>query len=511
MAVGLAVAGSLRAATLESETTHPAAGTRGAFLTVAPGARPAGMGGAFTAVADDASAGAWNPGGLGRITAGSLLITHQVSVFGAGISHVAGVVPAGPGVAGGSLAMLAAGPVDGRDESGRPRPGTGLVETSGSVSWGMPLQRFGLPGFGGGSLEVHRDLAGTVAFGVGAGGLIDLERGLTAGLALSHLGMAVDGFSLPALARAGVGYAPADRWRVAADVAVPFVSKVIRVSVGGEYWVDPRFAFRAGIHRALEDQGLGGFDGVSAGLGARLGEFGLDYAVESAGEPGWSHRFSILWRPGPATGRTGGAANESVPAPVTTAVAGPMEYGPPAPNPVQPPAGKPVDPRSPAGVTGPAPAPKPAAPEPVKPVTPAPAAVTPVPAAAAPVPATPALPAPAIEPRPAPVVSPVAAAPAPVVAPVTQPVPVAAPVPAAALYAAAKVKYTAGDYRGAWKDSADIIRQDPRDARAWQLLGNCQYKLGDTAGALKSFGYSLQFNPDNPALKSWVDSLNAAK
>ncbi|MDQ7054837.1 MAG: PorV/PorQ family protein [candidate division KSB1 bacterium] len=44
-----------------------AAGRPGAFLRIGVGARAQGLGGAFTAIAQDASAGYWNPAGLGQI------------------------------------------------------------------------------------------------------------------------------------------------------------------------------------------------------------------------------------------------------------------------------------------------------------------------------------------------------------------------------------------------------------------------------------------------------------
>lgn len=39
------------------------------FLRIAPGARSAGMGEAFVAIADDAQATHWNPAGLGGVSA----------------------------------------------------------------------------------------------------------------------------------------------------------------------------------------------------------------------------------------------------------------------------------------------------------------------------------------------------------------------------------------------------------------------------------------------------------
>lgn len=61
-------------------TAVPASATdkyAGEFLRVGPGARALGMGGAFLAVADDATAGYWNPAGLNYLRKKSLLYMHS--------------------------------------------------------------------------------------------------------------------------------------------------------------------------------------------------------------------------------------------------------------------------------------------------------------------------------------------------------------------------------------------------------------------------------------------------
>jgi hypothetical protein len=56
------------------------------FLKLGVGSRALGMGGSFVAVADDASAGYWNPAGLTFLTATDLQITHA-EVFGGILKH----------------------------------------------------------------------------------------------------------------------------------------------------------------------------------------------------------------------------------------------------------------------------------------------------------------------------------------------------------------------------------------------------------------------------------------
>ena len=48
----------------------------GNFLTISPGARPASLGGAYTALADDVQGIAVNPAGLGRMPRGGFSFSH---------------------------------------------------------------------------------------------------------------------------------------------------------------------------------------------------------------------------------------------------------------------------------------------------------------------------------------------------------------------------------------------------------------------------------------------------
>src|SRR5262245_62120250 len=91
---------------------------RGAFVARGMAARPVGMGEAFTAVADDASAISWNPAGLARVARWQAVGMYDAAGEGLGISYAAAAVPVGTGTAGASVTALNWGTWDLRDATG---------------------------------------------------------------------------------------------------------------------------------------------------------------------------------------------------------------------------------------------------------------------------------------------------------------------------------------------------------------------------------------------------------
>ncbi len=66
--------------------------TAAPFLGIGPGPRAIGMGGAFTAVADDPSALYWNPAGISRTGKTEILVEHTSYLLGTGYNYLAAVL-----------------------------------------------------------------------------------------------------------------------------------------------------------------------------------------------------------------------------------------------------------------------------------------------------------------------------------------------------------------------------------------------------------------------------------
>jgi hypothetical protein len=82
---------------------------RGAFLSRGTSPRAGGMGEAFAAVADDASAVGWNPAGLGQLETFGAVASWDGAGQGLGLSHIAVAAPVGMGTVGAAVTAMTSG------------------------------------------------------------------------------------------------------------------------------------------------------------------------------------------------------------------------------------------------------------------------------------------------------------------------------------------------------------------------------------------------------------------
>ena len=393
-----ACAGGAAASTLLGTATPDARLLRGAFLVQGVGARAVGMGEAFTAVADDASCLYWNPGGLGQLGGVNAVATHDALDAGIGISYLGVAAPVGRATFGASIASLNFGSYDVRNEEGVKERVASLSDMaiSGGVGFRNPSWLGGRGWTGISAVAVSESAAGML-LGLGIGGLVPIDGGLTGGWAIRNLGSAQGGFGLPAEARAGLAWTAPGRIRVAADGGYGFVDRIPWAAVGTEVWAAPFLVLRAGYKWRSNITGLTGLTGVTGGVGFRIARFGLDYAYQPFGTLMVSHRVSLV-------------------------------YG--------------VGPEAPA----------------------------------------------------------VAAAPA---------AGAARPGSEDALFAEAEALAAAGDRKGALAKLRTLLKRAPGHWQGWQLAGNCLWADGNRAKAIESFRYSLKLHPENPELRTWLESVTA--
>jgi len=292
----LGAAGAAPAAQYWGGWAYDSSLTRGAFLTRGVGARAVAMGEAFTAVADDASAVLWNPGGLGQIKSLSAVAQYDAMGQGMGASYVAAAAPVGSLVGAVSIQTMSYGTIQYRDIYGEKNGSESLLDGAVTQGWAFRNPAWlGGAGWSGAAIEVVQETMDNALVGFNAGSLIPVSSSVMAGWAIQHAGPDVGKYSLPETLRLGTAY-HGGLLNATMDLSYGLVDHLMCVGAGGEVRVHPSVALRLGYKWDGQDQGIGGFRGLSAGAGVRLGQWAVDYAYQPFGDLATSHRISVEYR-----------------------------------------------------------------------------------------------------------------------------------------------------------------------------------------------------------------------
>ncbi len=275
--------------------------TTAGFLKLGAGARAEGLGGAFVAAADDASAVYWNPAALTSVENRSALFMHAPYVGAAFLDYAAYAERFGYGLSvGGAIEYFTPGSIDQTDAAGAGLGGLRPYDAALSVAAAEALPH----GFSiGGTIKAVEsrivNAASTVAadFGVLSTGYLDGR--FAWGAALSNVGPGLKLESerdpLPLTGRVGTAYRPRPEALLALDAIVPR-DNATYLAFGAEYrLVSGRrltVAARAGLN-TLTWSDVPGFNGVAFGLGVGSGPLTVDYAFLPMGLLGDTHRVSL--------------------------------------------------------------------------------------------------------------------------------------------------------------------------------------------------------------------------
>jgi hypothetical protein len=270
--------------------------TTGEFLRLAAGARPAAMGEAFTALADDVNSLYFNPAGLAGVHERQALLSHTMWFVDVNHDYAAFVQPLGCGAIGGSFTYLSttfekrAGDTESPDSNGN------VGESALALSYGRQLGW----GVAGGvtvkyiSSNLDGTTAGSPAFDVG---LRKTFRGdtIAVGLAARNLGGSLDyGSGAVAVGNAAIfGVASKGLWvknlSLGLDTESVINNDAFSVNFGAEYlwnvardWtIDPRAGFKSNGSV------------VTAGIGIGFKSYQFDYALDSQASLGLANRLSF--------------------------------------------------------------------------------------------------------------------------------------------------------------------------------------------------------------------------
>lgn len=274
------------------------------FLKIGPTARAAGMGGAFTALADDATATYWNPAGMVDVTRTSVSLNHVFWPADIALNYASAVfsLPFLPGSWGVTARALS---LDPQVERTIFLPnGTGREFDAGDMSFGVSYAQFFTDRFSaGGTLHfIHSGLAeksvNTYAADFGLIYRIGFQ-GMRLGMMIQSLGGKVDYDSraskLPTMFKVGLSMAAYQRGAHSLQALGEFShpsDNVEHMNVGAEYAFNQFFYLRGGYNIDYDAHGAAGGFGLKIDT-TQTSNLTFDYGWTDIGFLGDVHRFSL--------------------------------------------------------------------------------------------------------------------------------------------------------------------------------------------------------------------------
>lgn len=281
------------------------------FLEIGAGARPAALGNAFVAVADDASATYWNPAGLLAIQRNDVLGTHNAWIQDLRHEFVAFGARRGRHAVGFSFIGLYTKDIDARNEVGDYVGQFGFSDNAFAASYAFQAGSalgvgataryvreavIGVPDLGSGTEVAPDNVLSGFAFDLGATWKTPAE-GLTAGAAVRNFGgqlsydfAGAQSFDLPTALQTGIAYRRPDFRNGVLTLSGDFLAARgadASFRMGAEYAYRGQFLVGAGYKTGLENEN------VSFGFGYEKG-VRVNYAFTPLySDLGNSHRISL--------------------------------------------------------------------------------------------------------------------------------------------------------------------------------------------------------------------------
>ena len=283
----------------------------GQFLKITVGARAAGMGNAFVAIADDATALYWNAAGIARIEndKSQLSLNHANWVADMSFDQIGYVfhlkrIPGAFGVHARSLSMDPM--VETTAYQPDPVEGTGRTFDAGMLSAGLTYARSFTDKFSAGVTAnfLHEGYAEfsqqSYAFDIGT--LYDVGvYGMKIGMTISNIGSQIQFIDktarIPSIFRVGSSVALMNRADQKLVGSLEFShppDNAERLNVGAEYAFKNFVFLRGGYNINYDAEGLAGGAGFHFPVSV-AGEANLDYAYTDMKDLGGIHRFSLTF------------------------------------------------------------------------------------------------------------------------------------------------------------------------------------------------------------------------
>jgi hypothetical protein len=283
---------------LQAQSSSDQVGTSAAaFLKIGVGARASSMGGAFVAVADDASAGYWNAAGLTQLKGTQLTLMHSDLYQDLKLEYLAAGFPVGRSLAlGVGISYLNYGSFDSYDASNQATgsysanayilSASAAVKITENLSLGLTGKQF--------AERLDESRASSYAADVSALYKIGL---LTVGAQYSNIGRGLayadDTYELPASLSAGFALSfYDDNFRLATGLTSPSDNSY-SIQQGIEYCYENTILLRSGYSHSFAESPAGESSGLSVGFGVRHSFGEIDYSYAPDQLLGDIHRFSL--------------------------------------------------------------------------------------------------------------------------------------------------------------------------------------------------------------------------
>ncbi len=268
------------------------------FLNIGVGARGLGMGGAYTAMADDVSSLYWNSAGLVKLDKREFTASHAEMFESTRLDFLAYAHPTSQGTFAAGLTYLSHGKIDGRDSVGRQTSGYDASDAAVSLGYARKLE---IADLGAAFKYLRSHIGGAEAQGLAVDiGAKRTFESVNVGAALRNLGPGLkfqdQRNDLPLRLAVGAVYNFAGGHATAAELVNGPRGAGTDAAFGGEYQAVKNLYLRLGYTTQTAITGGSGFDaarGLTMGLGFRNDKWNIDYAVLPSGELGRTHKFTL--------------------------------------------------------------------------------------------------------------------------------------------------------------------------------------------------------------------------
>jgi long-subunit fatty acid transport protein len=262
------------------------------------GARAAAMGNAYTAVADDVTAGYWNPAGLSQISGSELSLMHNEGLVDTQYEYFGAATKMNKSAVAVNVYNMNYGSIDGYNNSNVKSGSFDASSLAGSLTYSSTIGENMNWGMNAKYIKETLETQNASAFAADFGFLYRAES-YKVGATIQNLGPKMkfvrEESALPQLISLGVARNfLAEKLLVAVD-ASKYNDNELTYHAGLDYNVASVMSLRTGFETTPSNQiDVNGLTGLSAGVGLHIGALTVDYAFRPFGDLGDTHRVSLL-------------------------------------------------------------------------------------------------------------------------------------------------------------------------------------------------------------------------